>query len=326
MEIIFVVFWVFTIPLSIFFVVNHGAKEELHTEVMLIAGFHSLMAIVTVSIVIWMRKKQISAKVTAQLQMAGFQFQPWNNDRRFGDGKEQVSKDDVGFSLVHRPRGSYHRGSYHKSTDPMGIAVLEKNGRLVELYNSGQMDFRDQELVHITLETPWAIWSEESGREKEMRPLGQITERDCLVLNLIYLGIRDDKWARWMAKKGLRNQRIWESQLPDAAQGLEAFDSGREAFDDFFGIRHAGPRVRKLLTESRQTGEIIEPLKRWQEALFDLHVAERVEVWVDVRAFAGWEELTAKLLELITDLNAFTGRLEAILLEKDLLKEKGQES
>jgi len=82
----------------------------------------------------------------------------------------------------------------------------------VELYNSGEMARRDEELLHLTLETPWTMWREESGRDQEDSSLGPLNTKGVKVLNCLYLGTRGDQWSRWREAEGLRGRVVWESK------------------------------------------------------------------------------------------------------------------
>ena len=56
-------------------------------------------------------------------------------------------------------------------------------------------------------------------------------------------------------------------------------------------------------------------LKRWEAVLFDVHVTQFIDAWIDLDNIPEWEEFAEQLPELVDDLVTFAERLEEVLLK-----------
>ena len=249
--------------------------------------------------------------VCEALEEAGFKLKEWTRDK-FGSSltADELSpyETDTGmmtFSLTKPPYGSFEDGRYCEDIPPQGVAMTEYDHHLVEINNDGRRSYKRGRLLRIVVELPWTWFSD---REELKRPitLWDLDNRKANTLQHICLAMRTDAewWAENWKKKPWGLVGSDDEMLPVAN-----FTTGDETFDSFFTQKVGCEQVRRALQRFGELGEVVEPLKRWQEVLYEVQVTTLVEVWVDLKKM-GWDELAGKLPLLAEDVALFTMRLE----------------
>ncbi len=272
---------------------------------------------------------RLNNQINQTLRNLGFSFRP-GRDTNFGAEVDALS-DEMPFSLL---------VSREDVEDPRGIAVMERNGRLVELRNAGVPRIgREAErpplidsgfLVHIAVETRWMrpeVW-EKTGRETD-RPLtppggkgASTKELFFLCLGARYLRPLNEDWLTnvdWIMNPEADIDVPWfyyglKIDSTDERYELRIFDTGEASFDDFFLRRRGGQLVREILTRPEVARQVMPPLALWKKRLFDLHVGQTVDAWLHLEDPVDWDDFQKELPKLLAALTDFTERMEQVLL------------
>ncbi len=261
------------------------------------------------------RRTRQNVEVCAALEEAGFKLKEWTYDT-FGasltaDEVSPFETELLPFSLTEPPYGSFDMGTYYETISPQDVAMHEHEHHLVEIHNDGRTSFKRGRLLRIRVELPWT-WFSDHDELKRPITLWDRDDNKGNVLQHICLGMRDDGDARWWAERWRKKPKVLVAGDEVKRLPVKDFTTGDAAFDGFFAQKVGGEHVREVLQGVGAGRQVVEPLQRWREILFEVRVTRVVEVWVDLKKI-GWDELGEKLPSLAKDVVSFVMRLEDAL-------------